>query len=218
MLGATYYNLAMKYTILQIFLFLNLYCLGQKVVNNQAPHVATDFKKYLYVNYDNPIYITTGSIKSLKVSTDNGAITETNKKGAYLIKPEKTGTTIITLSGQNYKKDFIFQTYPMQYPSIRLIGVPNEDGMIKIKESDGIWAYHNPSDVDISYQIDSFTVEVKDSIGSSKHVNIGTNWDSVTKQMIKDAKSGSRILIYGVYMSRQGRKLHSDGYLESYVW
>lgn len=210
----------MKYSISLLIYFYSLSCLGQQTVNNPSPYVATDFKKYLYVGFDNPIHITTGNIKLLQVSTDNGSIVSTGKKGSFLIKPEKAGTATITLSGDNFKKKFKFEVWPMHYPGIRLLGQPNEDGMIDIKHnSAGITAFISPVDVDFEFQIDSFTVEVKDSLRSFSHTNIGALWDSVTKQWIQDAKTGTRILIYNVYMSGQGRKkIKSDGYLECYIW
>jgi hypothetical protein len=195
------------------------FCCGQVVVKNESPHVAMDFKKYLYVGFQNPIYITTGNIKSLRVSTDNGSITATGKKGHYLIKPRKSGTATITLSGQNYKKTFAFDVWHMQSPTIRMAGFPNDDGMIDIKRSStGIIAYHEPVDVDIEYQIDSFTITFRYSRDTTEHVNIGAVWDSTTKEMIRTAKSGSTIAIDKVYMSRNGRRIYSVGYLDYYVW
>ena len=195
-------------------------CFGQQTVNNQSPYITTDFKKYLYVGFDNPIHISTGNFKSLRVSADNGSITSTGSKGFYLIKPERVGTSTITLSGDNYKKEFRFEVWPMHYPGIRLLGLPNEDGMIDIKHySTGITAFISPMDVNFEFQIDSFTVEVKDSLRSFSHMNIGALWDAVTKQWIQNAKTGTRISIYNVYMSGQGRKkIKSDGYLEAYIW
>ena len=213
-----YTNTSMKYIFFHLFLSISTYCIGQKDVNNQSPYVATDFKKYLYVGYDNPIYITTGNFNSLKVSTDNGLLTFTDNKGYFLINPEKVGTATITLSGENYSKAFTFQVYPLRNPSIKLTGIPNEDGMIDIKRSEGVTAYYTPADIDILYQIDSFTVEVQNTNDTIIHTNIGAHWDSITKQLISNIKSGNRILIYQVYMSRNGRKMKSDAYLQSYVW
>src|SRR5688572_28127392 len=207
--------------IVIFFLCLNccLFCWGQQIVSNEVPHVSMDFKKYLYVGFENPVYITTGNIKSLKVSTDNGTITATGKKGSYLIKPENRGTATITLSGHNYKKTFTFKVWSMHFPTIRLVGQAGEHGIINIKSySEGIMAHYTPADVDIEYQIDSFTVELRDSANTISHINIGALWDDTTKEMIRNAKRGSRILVYEVYMSRNNRKLKSDGYLESYIW
>jgi hypothetical protein len=70
--------------------------LGQQI-SNENPYVNTDFKKYLYVNFDNPVYISTGKYKSLKIEVSNGTITKTDEPGKYLIKPERCETTIVTL-------------------------------------------------------------------------------------------------------------------------
>lgn len=211
----------MRFTISFISFFFSLICFGQLTVDNHSPHVATDFKKYLYVGFDNPIYITGGNVKALKVSVDNGTIASTGKKGYYLVKPTNVGTATVKLEGNGYKKEFRFDVWPMRYPEIRLVGIPNDDGMIEIKRySDGIAAFFTPADVDIHFGIDSFTIEVKDSLQSVSHVNRGALWDSTTKQMIQEAKSGTRILIHHVYMTGPGRKRprQTDAYLESYVW
>ncbi|MBN8673601.1 MAG: hypothetical protein J0L56_05680 [Chitinophagales bacterium] len=180
--------------ILAVLIFLSLNSLGQEVTN-ESPYVNNDFKKYLYVNFDNPIYISTGKYKSLKIETSNGTITKTNTPGKYLIKPERCETTLITLSRPGYSRLFEFDCAVMRYPEIDFLGYRYEHNVASIRRSEGIYAKHTPLDLDISYRIDSVRVTVKDSLNEKTHINIGSKWDSTTLKMLEQAEKGSVLII-----------------------
>ncbi|RZL04566.1 MAG: hypothetical protein EOO89_27965 [Pedobacter sp.] len=94
----------MKHVVFSILWLLFLgQVFGQKVVNKE-PYVNMDFRKILYVNYDNPVYISTGKYGALNVAVNNGTIKKTTKAGKYIIKPKECRETIVTLTGPGFRR------------------------------------------------------------------------------------------------------------------
>ena len=173
-------------------------------VTNETPYVNTDFKKYLYVNYENPIYISTGHFASMKVEVSNGTIIKGKEPGKYIVKPERCETTIITVHAPGYKKEFEFECAVMHYPEIDFLGYRYEHDVRSIRGSTGIFAKHTPLDLDIAYRIDSCRVTVIDSTGQRSHINIGPAWDAVTIEMLRSAPKGAELRIDRIFLTAPG--------------
>jgi gliding motility-associated GldM-like protein len=203
--------------IVVIFLFRSFISSGQEVTN-ESPYVNNDFKKYLYVNFDNPVYISTGKYKSLKIKVSNGKITKTKTPGKYLIKPERCETTIVTLIGSGYRKEFSFECAIMHYPEIDFLGYRYDDNVPSVRRSEGIYAIHTPLDLDISYHIDSFQVTISDSLGHRTHVNVGPRWDAISSEMIHQAKRGSVLLIDKIALTGPDNRRYSGQTFKITIW
>ncbi|MCX6319580.1 MAG: GldM family protein [Bacteroidetes bacterium] len=175
-------------------LFLPMLFHGQQV-SNESPYVNTDFKKYLYVGFENPVYLSTGKYKSLKIEVSNGTIKKTGEPGKYLITPDSHEKEIVSLNGSGYFKQFEFQCITMKNPEIDFVGIRNDDNMMPISRSEGIYAKQTPLDLDIFNRIDSVRVTVIDSLDLKVHTNIGPKWDSITLKMIRGARKGSTLII-----------------------
>jgi hypothetical protein len=198
-------------------LFISTFLLGQQIYN-ENPYVNNDFKKYLYVNFDNPVYISTGKFKLLKIEVSNGTVTKTGEAGKYLIKPERCETTIVTLIAPGYRKQFEFSCAVMHYPEIDFFGYRYQHNVPSIRRSEGIYAKHTPLDLDISFRIDSVRITVKDSLSEKTHVNVGPRWDSTTVKMLEQANKGSWLIIDKVLLTGPDNKRYQGEPLHKLIW
>jgi len=206
-----------RIAIIVFCLYVSKLSLAQQVTN-EGPYVNTDFKKYLYVGFENPVYISTGKYKSLKIEINNGTITKTKEPGKYLVKPDDCKTTIVTLIGPQYRKQFEFECAIMHYPEIDFLGYRYEHNVPSIRRSEGIYAKHTPLDLDISYHIDSVRVTIKDSLGEKIHINIGPRWDSVTVEMLRQAKNGSLLIIDKIALTGPNNRRYAGQTFQTRIW
>ena len=210
----------MKIINLAFVLLFSNFLFGQITITNQSPHVSTDFKKILYLGFENPVNINTGSIKNLKVSVQNGTIKKTVIPGKVLITPINSGVTTIVLTGNNFKKSFEFEVRIMKPPEVQFDA--HFDPVPYLRQSVGIYVGHRPTDIDIDikYVVDSFTVRLQDSTSERTHLNIGPKWDSVTTTMIREARPKAKLSVYGVYVTgglyKKSTKLWS--WAEGLLW
>jgi hypothetical protein len=197
-----------------LFLFLSILnlniALGQKVVNTD-PYVNMDFRKALYVEFDNPIHISTGKYKSLNVSVNNGTIRKTGVPGKFIVRPNRCAPIIVTLSSPGYRKEFAFECAILRDPEVQLVGDRYEHNVPSIRRSEGIYAKHTPYDLDIVYKILSFELKVWDSSGKRTHKNIGAAWDSTARLMIKTVAKGGELTIDNIILvGPDGRKRYGE--------
>src|SRR4030095_4566743 len=209
----------MKKIFFFFIVFASLIATGQVEVNNPTPNVFLDSRKYLYLDAENPIIITNGKLKSVKVSMINGTIKKTDVPGKYLAIPDEDSfySTII-LEAKSYKEEFQFYYKELPYPKVFLAGLRNEDGVLMyFKSSPGVMAFIENFPIPVIFKVDSFHIKFSDSTSEKVHMNIGSIWDATTTQMIKESKRGTFVHIYDVYVTGPRRKYLLPDKISHYI-
>lgn len=180
---------------------------GQVTVTNNEPGIFYNINRYMYRFFENPITITTGNLKEVKVSVKKGTIKKGNKPGEYYVRPDDTEyfTTTVIITATNFRKEIDFELLYITYPDIDIVGGQRTEGVVySLRGSTGIRLIHRPVDISGDYKIDSFFIEFTydDSIHTTiGHMNIGAEWDNSTKALLNKARSESFVLINNVYVT-----------------
>jgi hypothetical protein len=207
-----------------IFFIITCLCistlLSAQQVANETPYVNTDYRKYLYLHLDNPVYISTGKYKSVKIelSNGNGTITKAKEPGKYFIKPVSVGPAVVTLTAPGYKKQFEFDCITLPYPEIYLAGSANEDNMLHVKWSKGIYVRHHTIDHSIFFTVDSFKVTINDSSGQTSFMNAGAAWSNDVQHAIWKAKENFELTLDKVYITWLDKQKLVLGPRKFYMW
>jgi GldM C-terminal domain len=210
----------MRLILVLLTAFITKLIPGQIVVSNPNPDISVEFKKVLFIGIDNPVVISTGNLKSVKVQIKNGTIKKTNEPGKYFIKPIgiSGAITSVIFTAPNFKKKVEFEVNLLPDPEIDVVANRNEDGMIiYFQHSTGVFVHPRPLDLDIKYTIDSFTIIFTDSTGDKIHRNIGATWDATTSKMLKEAKPETKVLITHFDLTSLGRRIRVFKHLEYYI-
>ena len=198
----------MQWLIFFIVIFTSLAVSAQVEVTNPNPDVFLDSRKYLYLDAENPVIITTGGLKSVKVTMINGTIKKTDVPGKYLATPDENSffSTII-LTAKKYREEFHFDHKELPRPKAVLAGLRNEDGVVLFfKSTAGVMALIENFPIQVSFKVDSFQITIWDSLSEKTHMNIGAKWDETTKQMINTLRQGMYVNITNVHVSGLRRK------------
>ena len=190
-------------------MFSSLVASAQVDVTNQDPNVFLDSRKYLYHDTENPIIITTGKHKSVKVSMINGTIKKTDVPGKYLATPDENSfSSTIILTAKKYKREFHFDHKELPRPKAVLAGgVRDIHGVVfSFKSTAGVMAIIENFPIPVRFKVDSFQITVIDSVSEKTHMNIGAKWDETTKQMFNTLRQGMYVFITNVHVSGLRRK------------
>ena len=193
---------------------------AQVDVNNPNPDVFLDSRKYLYLDAENPVIITTGRLKSVNVTMINGTIKKTNVPGKYLATPDQNSfSSTIILTAKKYNEEFHFYHKELPPPKAVLAGLRNEDGVIRFfKSTAGVLAFIENFPIQVSFKVDSFQIKVWDSLSEKTHMNIGAKWDETAKQMINALQRGMYVNITNVHVSGLRRKYILEQTITHFLW
>ena len=199
-------------------MFTSLAISAQVEVINPSPDVFLDSRKYLYVDAENPIIITTGRLKSVKVTMINGTIKKTDVPGKYLATPDENSfSSQIILTAKKYREEFHFDHKELPRPKAVLAGPRNKDGVVFFFRSTGLIAFIENFPIQVSFKVDSFQITVWDSLSEKTHMNIGPKWDETTKQMINAIRQGMYVNITNVHVSGLRRKYILSENITAYI-
>jgi len=211
--------MSMRISLLVLVIIKTLSASSQLEVSSSSPNVFVDSRKFLYLDAENPVFISTGKFKSVKVSMINGIIKKSETTGKYLATPDVNSfhSTII-LEAKNFKQEFNFDHKELPVPRAFVVGPRNEDGVILyFKSTSGVMAFIENFPIQVQFAVDSFIIAFSDSISERIHMNIGAGWDDITKQMMNEMRRGTFVYIYNVHVSGLRRKYLLTDKITSYV-
>jgi hypothetical protein len=167
------------------------------------PNVSLDSKRIMYRDAPNPIIISNGEYKFVKVLAINGILKKGENPNQYYVTPgdEDIYTTLMVITDQD-SFEYRFYLKPLPYPEAMVAGPRNEDSMIEFfRATTGVLALIRNFDFEVNFVVDSFTITFSDSVSIQTHRNIGNVWDQKTRDMLNEAKSKTVVTIQDVYIS-----------------
>ena len=169
---------------------------SQQTINNAVPNISTDNIRYLFIGLDNPVTITTGCDEKYEVSISKGTLIN-NGNGHFMVRPGDTSEVIIKLKSGKREFNFLFHVRNIPDPEIVVGSFRSEQPILAFKTSAGVRAILWNFFYETQFNVVSFDIEFSGAgfDETSKHTNIGAQWDEESKKAINKMINGTKVYI-----------------------
>ena len=187
-------------------LFIGVACVNGQNQSKVVTAVAPVKMNVLYIGVDNPIKIAASGYNAsdITASVDNGTIS--GKNGEYVIRPEQSGSAIVTVSckGKEIQKTtFRIKFVPDPIAGIQCKNEVKTSGNISKKEllkAQGIKVFLTNFDFDLNFEVVSFVMSAQKTgeFVVYEEISDSENYSPLQIELIKSLIENQKLMIEGI--------------------